>query len=125
MGRDRKALEGVVLSLDSIAQHLVDARELFELAKSEDDEETLISVEGDLAGLEKEVGSLEFRRMFNNPLDPNACFLEIQAGAGGTEAQDWAAMLLRMYPNTLSAKGLRLKSSKNLRGISRVLKVQP
>jgi peptide chain release factor 2 len=105
LGRDRKALEGVVLSLDSIAQHLVDARELFELARNEDDEETLISVEDDLAGLEKEVGGLEFRRMFNNPLDPNACFLEIQAGAGGTEAQDWAAMLLRMYLKYAERKG--------------------
>ena len=64
LGRDRKSLEGVVLSLDSIAQHLVDARELFDLAKSEDDEDTLVAVETDLAGLEHEVGGLEFRRCF-------------------------------------------------------------
>jgi peptide chain release factor 2 len=94
-----------VLSLDGIAQHLVDARELFELARSEDDEDTLVSVEADLQGLEKDVNGLEFRRMFNNPLDPNACFLEIQAGAGGTEAQDWAAMLLRMYLKYVERKG--------------------
>ncbi len=109
LGRDRKALEGVVLNLDTIAAHLIDARELFELAKSEDDEDTLISVEGDLEGLEKEVGGLEFRRMFNNPLDPNACFLEIQAGAGGTEAQDWAAMLLRMYLKYTERKGFNVE----------------
>ena len=109
LGRDRKALEGVVLSLDTIAAHLGDARELFDLAKSEDDEDTLISVEGDLEALEKEVGGLEFRRMFNNPLDPNACFLEIQAGAGGTEAQDWAAMLLRMYLKYTERKGFAVE----------------
>ena len=109
LGRDRKALEGVVLSLDTIAAHLGDARELFDLAKSEDDEDTLISVEGDLEVLEKEVGGLEFRRMFNNPLDPNACFLEIQAGAGGTEAQDWAAMLLRMYLKYTERKGFAVE----------------
>ena len=98
-----------MLSLDSIAQHLVDARELFDLAKSEDDEDTLVAVETDLAGLEHEVGGLEFRRMFNNPLDPNACFLEIQAGAGGTEAQDWAAMLLRMYLKYAERKGFAVE----------------
>ena len=109
LGRDRKALEGVVLSLDTIATHLGDARELFDLAKTEDDEDTLVSVEDDLTGLEKEVGGLEFRRMFNNPLDPNACFLEIQAGAGGTEAQDWAAMLLRMYLKYTERKGFSVE----------------
>ena len=98
-----------MLTLDSIAQHLVDARELFDLAKSEDDEDTLVAVETDLAGLEHEVGGLEFRRMFNNPLDPNACFLEIQAGAGGTEAQDWAAMLLRMYLKYAERKGFTVE----------------
>ena len=109
LGRDRKALESVVLSLDHIAQRLTDSRELFDLAKGEDDEETLIAVEGDLAKLEKEVGGLEFRRMFNNPLDPNPCFVEIQAGAGGTEAQDWAAMLLRMYLKYAERKGFAVE----------------
>lgn len=97
------------MSLDSIAKHLLDARELFDLARSEDDEDTLISVETDLAGLERDVGGLEFRRMFNNPLDPNACFLEIQSGAGGTEAQDWAAMLLRMYLKYAERKGFTVE----------------
>ncbi len=109
LGRDRKSLESVVLSLDGVTHHLADARELFDLAKSEDDEDTLIAVETDLSAVEKEVGGLEFRRMFNNPLDPNACFVEIQAGAGGTEAQDWAAMLLRMYLKYAERKGFAVE----------------
>ena len=67
------------------------------MARGDDDEASLISIETDVAELAKQVGELEFQRMFNNPLDPNNCFIEIQAGAGGTEAQDWASMLERMY----------------------------
>jgi peptide chain release factor 2 len=74
-----------------------DAGELFEMAHSDDDDATLVAVEFDVAELAKRVAELEFQRMFNNPLDPNNCFIEIQAGAGGTEAQDWASMLERMY----------------------------
>jgi peptide chain release factor 2 len=79
---------------------LADAVELFDMAQADGDsgdDGMLISVEADLAKLGKEVADLEFQRMFNNPLDPNNCFIEIQAGAGGTEAQDWAGMLERMY----------------------------
>ena len=76
---------------------LRDSRDLLEMAQAEGDEETLVAVESDAAGLRTEVESLEFRRMFSNPADPNPCFIEIQAGAGGTEAQDWAQMLLRQY----------------------------
>ena len=67
------------------------------MAQAEGDEDTLLAVETDAAALRSEVESLEFRRMFSNPADPNPCFIEIQAGAGGTEAQDWAQMLLRQY----------------------------
>jgi peptide chain release factor 2 len=74
-----------------------DSAELAELAQADGDDATLVAVEGDLAKLEKEISRLEFERMFNHPLDPNNCFVEIQAGAGGTEAQDWAGMLERMY----------------------------
>ncbi len=79
---------------------LTDAVELFDMAQADGasgDDGMLISVEADLAKLAKEVADLEFQRMFNNPLDPSNCFIEIQAGAGGTEAQDWAGMLERMY----------------------------
>ena len=62
---------------------------------------------GDVAELERGVGEMEFRRMFHNPMDPNSCFIDIQAGSGGTEAQDWAAMLLRMYLRYCERKGYR------------------
>ncbi len=76
---------------------LADAQELFEIARADDDDATLVAIEADVGKLGKEVADLEFQRMFSNPLDPNNCFVEIQAGAGGTEAQDWCAMLERMY----------------------------
>ncbi len=76
---------------------LKDARELFELALAEQDDASLQAVGEDLRGTEKLVATMEFRRMFSNPLDPANCFIDIQSGSGGTEAQDWAAMLLRMY----------------------------
>ena len=63
------------------------------MARDEDDDATLLAVADDIDGIEKEIAGLEFRRMFNNPADPLNCFLDIQAGAGGTEAQDWASML--------------------------------
>jgi peptide chain release factor 2 len=105
LGKEKKALEDVVLTLDNLDQGLKDAAEIFELARSEDDDETLESVETDLNGLSKSVEGLEFRRMFANPLDPNNCFVDIQAGAGGTEAQDWASMLLRMYLKYCERRG--------------------
>lgn len=67
------------------------------MARDENDDGTLASVADDLQGAEKTVADMEFRRMFSNPMDPNNCFLDIQSGSGGTEAQDWAQMLLRMY----------------------------
>ena len=105
LGKEKKSLEGVVVVLRDIAQELADTQELFDLAHAEDDDDTLLSVESDLAGIERRVAELEFRRMFNNPLDPNPCFMEIQSGAGGTEAQDWASMLLRMYLKYCERKG--------------------
>jgi peptide chain release factor 2 len=86
---------------------LSDAGELFEMARADDDDATLVSVEADVARLGKEVEALEFQRMFNNPLDPNNCFIEIQAGAGGTEAQDWASMLERMYLRYAERRGFK------------------
>jgi peptide chain release factor 2 len=97
LGREKKLLEDVVGRMQVLEQNMRDAVELFEIARAEADDATLISIEGDVARLAKQVDDLEFRRMFNNPLDPNNCFIEIQAGAGGTEAQDWASMLERMY----------------------------
>jgi peptide chain release factor 2 len=84
-----------------------DARELYHIARDEDDEATLASVEDDAEALEGTIEELEFRRMFSNPVDPNNCFLDIQAGSGGTEAQDWASMLERMYLRYCERKGFR------------------
>jgi len=67
------------------------------MARDELDDETLVAVESDLDGIQPSIEKLEFRRMFNNPMDPNSCFVDVQSGAGGTESQDWAAMLERMY----------------------------
>ncbi len=83
--------------MQHLAAGISDANELFEMASSDEDDATLVAIEADVGKLAKEVGELEFQRMFNNPLDPNNCFIEIQAGAGGTEAQDWCGMLERMY----------------------------
>ena len=105
MGREKKSLENIVLVLEEAQAGIDDGRELFDMGKEEGDEDMLLSVEADNAVIEKKVADLEFRRMFNNPQDPNPCFLEIQAGAGGTEAQDWANMLLRMYVKYGEKKG--------------------
>jgi peptide chain release factor 2 len=105
LGKERKQLEGVVSTLNDLGARLKDSAELFDLARDEADDATLSAVAGDVAELDRAVGDLEFRRMFHNPMDPNACFIDIQAGSGGTEAQDWAAMLLRMYLRYCERKG--------------------
>ena len=107
LGKEKKQLEMVVDSLRDIDRTLKDTTELFELARSEGDDATLAALERDAAGVAGAVDDLEFRRMFNNPMDPNACFIDIQAGSGGTEAQDWAAMLLRMYLRYCERRGYK------------------
>ncbi len=97
LGRERVRLEQVVNLLGSLDQQLIDANELLDLAAEEDDEATLAEVETDLDAFEKDLAQLEFQRMFSGEMDANNAFLDIQAGSGGTEAQDWANMLLRMY----------------------------
>ncbi len=99
----------MVLNLDQIAQGLADTRELFDLASMEDDDETLESVETDVADLEKRVGELEFRRMFSGEMDAANCFIDIQSGSGGTEAQDWAGMLARMYVRYGERRGFKVE----------------
>jgi len=109
LGRERKELEGVVLNLDQIGGGLNDTRELFELARMEDDEETLEAVEADVGDLAKKVGELEFRRMFSGEMDAANCFIDIQSGSGGTEAQDWAGMLARMYVRYGERRGYKVE----------------
>jgi len=107
LGKEKKALDQIVGTLTGLDAGLRDSRELFDLAKAEADDATLLAVREDAARLEQTVADLEFRRMFNNPLDPANCFIDIQAGSGGTEAQDWASMLLRMYLRYCERKGYR------------------
>ncbi len=121
VGRERKSLEDVVLGIDAINRQLNDAREVFELAKAESDDETFNSIVTDTKQLEEIVAKLEFRRMFSDPLDPNNCFVDVQSGSGGTEAQDWAAMLERMYLRYCERQGLQVEileeSSGDIAGI--------
>ena len=105
LNRERAALELVVQTLDNLQQGVVESRELLELADEESDEETFAEVERDAAGLEEQLAKLEFRRMFSGEQDENSAFVDIQAGSGGTEAQDWANMLLRMYLRWGEKKG--------------------
>lgn len=97
LGKERVQLEQVVLTLNQLEQSLADAQELLEMMAAEDDDAAVTAVAADLQRFEKQVADLEFRRMFSGELDAAVAFLDIQAGAGGTEAQDWANMLLRMY----------------------------
>jgi peptide chain release factor 2 len=105
LGREKKALESTVVTLETVGRQLHDARDLFEMAREEDDDATLLSIERDIGQLEKTVADMEFRRMFSSPMDPNNCFVDIQSGSGGTEAQDWAAMLERMYLRYCERRG--------------------
>ncbi|SUX25034.1 Peptide chain release factor 2 [Cardiobacterium valvarum] len=107
LGQERAALISVVQGLDAIKQGLQDAFDLIELAEAEDDEATVNAAIADIDTHEKHIEDLEFRRMFAGELDANNAFLDIQAGSGGTEAQDWASMLLRMYLRWGEARGYK------------------
>ena len=107
LGREKKSLENIVQTLIDLDRGIRDAQELFELAQADDDGPTLASIEEDANEFQQTLESLEFKRMFANPADPLNCFLDIQAGAGGTEAQDWASMLLRQYLRYAENKGFK------------------
>ena len=116
LGREKKALETVVETVDHLAHHLADNAELFEMVKADDDLASLGAIEADARGLRELVEQLEFRRMFSNPADPNNCFVDIQAGAGGTEACDWAGMLLRQYLKYCERKGFKVEVMEETEG---------
>ncbi|GIR72080.1 MAG: peptide chain release factor 2 [Halieaceae bacterium] len=107
LGRERASLEAVVTTIETLDTGCDDASDLLDLAVEEDDEDTAQSVEQDLASLEGALEKLEFRRMFSGETDENNAYLDIQAGSGGTEAQDWAEMLLRMYLRWGEDKGFK------------------
>ena len=105
MNKERSALDKSVTAQREVLEGVRDAGELLEMALDEDDPDTLTSVEDDLRRLEARIEALEFQRMFSGEMDDRPCFIDIQAGSGGTEAQDWAEMLLRMYLRWAEARG--------------------
>jgi len=107
LGKEKKQLDSVVGKLTDVDTRLCDAEQLFDLARGEGDAATMRAIESDVQGIETVVADMEFRRMFSNPLDPNSAFVDVQAGSGGTEAQDWASMLLRMYLRYCERRGWR------------------
>jgi len=109
IGREKKQLEDTVNLLTAISTRLADSKDLLFMAISEQDGETVYAINSDVNAIEKQLKRLEFCSMFNQPMDANNCFIDIQAGAGGTEAQDWASMLLRMYVRYAERKGFEVE----------------
>jgi len=107
LGKERGQLEVIVNTINDLERGLSDAEELLLMAVEEDDEETVNTVVDDLADFEKRVADLEFRRMFSGQMDANNAFLDIQSGSGGTEAQDWASIIERMYLRWGERKGFK------------------
>ncbi len=107
LGKEKKSLDDVVGVLDRLTSELADNTELFAMSRDESDDGGLLAIEQEANQLAATVEQLEFRRMFNQPADPSNAFLDIQAGAGGTEAQDWASMLLRQYLKYAERKGFK------------------
>lgn len=97
----------MVKTIDNLDTGLSDARDLLDMAVEENDEDSVADVESELAALQQQLETLEFRRMFSGELDANNCYVEIQSGSGGTEAQDWANILLRMYLRWIEAHGFK------------------
>ena len=114
LGKERSALEAVVKTIDDMDSGLEDVEGLLELAIEEDDEETFNDASDEIASLEARLADLEFRRMFSGKNDAASCYLDIHSGAGGTEAQDWAEMLLRMYEKWCERRGFTI----TLNGVS-------
>lgn len=107
LGKERAELEAVVGTIDKLYEGVEEVEELFLLAREEGDEELFLAAENDLQSLQQQLQSLEFRRMFSGAMDSSNAYLDIQAGSGGTEAQDWAEMLLRMYLRWGEDKGFK------------------
>ena len=107
LGRERSSLEGIVRTIEKLDTGAVDARDLLEMAAAEDDEDTAAEIESEIGAMIELLEQLEFRRMFNGEMDANNAFLDIQSGSGGTEAQDWAEMLLRMFLRWGEARGFK------------------
>ena len=107
LGKERASLESVITLLERIDQSLSEASELSKLAEEEGDKSAFRDTEDEVVKVEKEIERLEFRRMFSDEMDANSAYLDVQAGSGGTEAQDWAEMLLRMYLRWAESRGFK------------------
>ena len=107
MGKERSSLEAIVATIDALTQGAEDVEVLVPLAVEGEDEETFHEAEAEAEALEKKLVDLEFRRMFSGQHDPSDCYMDIQSGSGGTEAQDWASMVLRMYLRWGEARGFK------------------
>ena len=123
MGKERSALEAVVNTIDKMTVGIKDTEELFQLAREESDEELFEIADIDLLELQSKLEELEFRRMFSGAMDSSSAYLDVHAGSGGTEAQDWAEMLLRMYLRWGEKKGFKTElvevSAGDVAGIKR------
>jgi len=97
LGQEKVALEKVIETLGGVRARVNDCLEMLDLASEEDDQDLVDSVQTDLESIEQGISALEFQRMFSGQMDANNAFIDIQSGSGGTEAQDWANMILRMY----------------------------
>lgn len=109
LGQERASLEKVVDTLSRLKDGVADCLEMLELAQEEKDQELVDEVTSDLNSLEQDLGVLEFQRMFSGPMDSNNAFIDIQSGSGGTEAQDWANMLLRQYLRWAEAQDFKVE----------------
>ncbi|MDX2349605.1 MAG: peptide chain release factor 2 [Porticoccus sp.] len=107
LGRERASLEMVVETIETLDSGISDTRELLEMAAEEEDADTVADIEAEIAQLGAHLEKLEFRRMFSGEMDVNNAYLDIQSGSGGTEAQDWAEMILRMYLRWGEARGFK------------------
>jgi peptide chain release factor 2 len=107
LGRERSSLEAVVKTIEDLDSGIADTREILGMAVEENDADMLNDVQTDIDAMESRLATLEFRRMFSGEMDENSAFLDIQSGSGGTEAQDWAEMLLRMYLRWADDKGFK------------------
>lgn len=107
LGQEKAALEKIVETLENVKNGVVDCSEMLELASEEEDQALVDSISADLAAIEVQLAALEFQRMFSGAMDANNAFIDIQSGSGGTEAQDWANMILRMYLRWAESVGFK------------------
>jgi peptide chain release factor 2 len=107
LGQEKAALDKIVETLENVKNGVVDCSEMLELASEEEDQDLVDSIRADLAAIEVQLAALEFQRMFSGAMDANNAFIDIQSGSGGTEAQDWANMILRMYLRWAESEGFK------------------